>query len=457
MDECKKKCSFLRKKSKARTILLTILGVVMIAVTMCFNVFLASCGAYTAKGSFEVPILDAVDDLGGTRGDVERGENYLAHPDLVESDDGTIWCMYPEGHGRGPVITKKSTDFGKTWVDYTANTPESWKNSQETPILYNLHFVDDNGVENGLSTLLMTSGNPAWTLEEGQYIEPNGFNYSLSVDDGASWSEFTTLYDKKWAAATNKEVFDCIVAMASLTQLKEDGKFVNKWMGLFHDHNYVNYKTILTFEENADGSLKTDADGRYIANWSEPTPVFSQYQEIEHRYGFCEVEVIREPSTDGKTLSGDRLVAIARCNLKKSYSYMLVSTDEGQTWQTPKQLPIELCGDRHKAEYDPISQRFVISFRQLCVYKVAEAYTDSPTWTSIGWVGWVGSFEQLINGEHGDAVIVLGPTKDTDNGYAGTVYRDGEFLMVGYGAFSKDHPHAYIMSTKFRIDDIEKR
>ena len=40
--------------------------------------------------------------------------------------------------------------------------------------------------------------------------------------------------------------------MASLTRLKENGEFVDKWMGFFHDSDFYNYKTILTFDENGN-------------------------------------------------------------------------------------------------------------------------------------------------------------------------------------------------------------
>ncbi len=454
MDNTTEKNNVFWTKRRIKTVVITIVGLLMIAAMMCFNVFLATTSIYTAR-SFDVPVLDVVDDLGGTRQEIAKGDSYYAHPDLVEADDGTLWVMYPVGHGRGAVQTKKSTDFGATWTDYTQNTPVSWQDSQETPTLYNLHFVDDNGMETGESTLVLISGNPAWSYEP--RTEGNGFNYSTSTDNGETWSEFVTLYGEEWAEATGKTKFDCIVAMASLTQLKENGKFVNKWMGLFHDHEFFNYKSILTFETASDGSLLKDADGRYIANWSEPTPVWPEHRDAEKLYNFCEVEVIREPSADGTALTGDRLVAIARCNAKKSKSYMLISSDEGATWDTPKELPKELCGDRHKAEYDPKTKRFVISFRQLCVFHVAKAYSKHATCTSIGWVGWVGSFEQLVNGSAGDAVIVLGATSNTDNGYSGTFYRDGQFLMIGYGYFDKDHPTAYIMSAKFSIDKIAKK
>lgn len=44
-----------------------------------------------------------------------------------------------------------------------------------------------------------------------------------------------------------------IVAMASLIQLKDkNGNNIQKWMGVYHDVNYVNYKTYLTFDESGN-------------------------------------------------------------------------------------------------------------------------------------------------------------------------------------------------------------
>lgn len=39
--------------------------------------------------------------------------------------------------------------------------------------------------------------------------------------------------------------------MASLVQLKdEQGNYIQKWMGVFHDYGYVNFKSYLTFDED---------------------------------------------------------------------------------------------------------------------------------------------------------------------------------------------------------------
>ena len=65
-----------------------------------------------------------------------------------------------------------------------------------------------------------------------------------------------------------------IVAMSSLTQLKENGRFVDKWMGIFHDAKFTNFKTILTFDEQ--GNMR----------WSMPEPYFVQLlgAAICHQY-----------------------------------------------------------------------------------------------------------------------------------------------------------------------------
>ena len=71
--------------------------------------------------------------------DKEEGQ-YLGHVSSVLLEDGkTIVAVYPKGHGRGPVILKKSFDGGLTWTDRLP-LPESFKtslerNPQVTPIV----------------------------------------------------------------------------------------------------------------------------------------------------------------------------------------------------------------------------------------------------------------------------------------------------------------------------------
>ncbi len=121
--------------------------------------------------------------------------------------------------------------------------------------------------------------------------------------------------------------------MSSLTRLKENGEFVDKWMGLFHDRDFYNYKTILTFDQ--EGNMQ----------WSVPEKYFSAHREIEKSSNMCEVEVIR--SDRGK---GDELCLISRSNSKKINSLVSFSDDEGKTWSEPVEAPAAHNGERHKAD-----------------------------------------------------------------------------------------------------------
>ncbi|MGN1347561.1 MAG: hypothetical protein ACI4VI_01335, partial [Acutalibacteraceae bacterium] len=73
---------------------------------------------------------------------VDNSKDYVAHPDSVLLKNGNILTMYPEGHGKGAVQTKISTDNGLTWVEGVKNPPKSWADSRETPTVYRLQFTD---------------------------------------------------------------------------------------------------------------------------------------------------------------------------------------------------------------------------------------------------------------------------------------------------------------------------
>lgn len=175
---------------------------------------------------------------------VDDSESYLGHPDSVLLKNGDILTVYPHGHGKGAVLNKISADGGRSYTKNIASPPESWKKSLETPTVYRLEFSDGTP-----DKLILISANSKWPGMD----TPGGFNCSVSCDEGETWSEFETFYSR----ADGYELIP-IVAMASLTRLKENGKFVDKWMGFFHDGDFYNYKTILSFTP----------DGR--VQWSEP-------------------------------------------------------------------------------------------------------------------------------------------------------------------------------------------
>lgn len=393
---------------------------------------------------------------------VDKTNSYLGHPDIVLADDGTMFTAYPAGHGKGEVIMKSSTDFGDTWSERRSDLPSSWTTSQETPTLYNLHFTD------GSSKLLMVSGCPSWSADDEYYA--NGFNCSVSSDNGKTWSEFENFYGIEWAKSQPDQKddsslseyekqtlpnydengkalpYDVIVAMSSLTQLKENGKYVDKWMGTFHDYDFYNYTSILTFDEEGN------------PQWSAPRKFLSSQRETEQTANVCEIEIVRASAPND-----DKLILIARGNSRKTNSLISVSADEGNTWSELKELPYELTGDRHKAEYDSTTGKLLISFR-LVIPGVKKDIFSNSNFTGGYWVAWIGTFDDLLTYAEsgnkdqslGEKLLILGKTNDglADCGYSGTVCKDGVFVLHSYGKFSFGVSNPYIMQAKFKLSDV---
>lgn len=439
-----------KNKKTTMVILIALSAVVCVLAAVLFPLHFAT---YRIAGAFDEFLLDVVniEDTNAEIGIVDRTDSYLAHPDLLFVD-GKYICMYVSGHGKGEIVTKVSSD-GTNWGERIDGTPSSWTNSLETPTLYDLRFVDGEGAPTGEDALIMITGCPKWP---DKFIKEDGFQYSISADGGESWSEFTKCYGQQWGRA-----YDCIVAMSSLTQMKENGKFVNKWMGTFHDHKYVNYKTFLTFETDDNGDLIRDEQGRPVANWSVPERLFNDHRAYEKRYEICEVEVIRTPSEDGLTLSGDTLILLGRANRHLTGSVIMFSDDEGATWSAPRELPHELTGDRHKAEYDPVTKKLVVSFRQVVPAQFTSKIASGRKKTGEGWLGWVGDFDDLLSFRTdsptlGGKVLMLGREYGgkMDCGYSGTSCVNGTFCLVAYGRFDESASEPYIRYVKFDLRDI---
>lgn len=371
----------------------------------------------------------------------EGGERqYLGQPDMVMLDDNrTLITAYPVGHGCGPLVMKVSRDAGETWEEKT-DIPQCWEDSLETPTLYKLNMTD------GSTKLILITGRPNWHGNT-----TGGFCTSISEDGGESWSDYETFH-----STLNGRQNWTIVAMASLIQLKdENGNDIDKWMGVYHNYDYVNYKTYLTFDEQGN------------QHWSEPEPMLADYRGIESTYQMCEIGMLRSP--DGK-----RIVGLARSQSHNNPATLIYSDDEGKTWSKPMDLPGSLAGERHKAAYDPVSGRLLITFREICYDQNGNNQFDgSNDWVAGDWVAWVGTYEDLIGQNEGQYRILIAEdwannAKSGDTGYAGIVVQpDGTFILDSYGHWDKSFSQSwsggvttdlcYIRQAKFRLADIDRQ
>ena len=433
-----------------------VIGVIVVAIAISFYITKAKHSKFTGS-DYTIPELDLSEipqELEGTEYDylyqlsvVDDTNDYMAHPDSVLLKNRDILTVYPKGHGKGAILNKLSKDRGVSWSSSVENTPSSWENSLETPTVYRLEFSDGRP-----DKLILISANSKWPNMK----TPGGFECSVSEDEGKSWSEF-----KRFFSFEDDFSVIPIVAMASLTRLKENGVFVDKWMGLFHDSKFYNYKTILTFDN--EGNVQ----------WSTPEKYLAPHRKTEKTAQMCEIEVVR--SENG---IGDELCLIARSQSKKINSMISFSTDEGKTWSEPKEVPAALNGERHKAEYAS-DGRMLITFRSIERGRKAEAHAKKKDrrkgWISEGLVAWVGTYEDLKKGNEGQYRIKLAHIYDenqtspeyyacADTGYCGNVVLpDDTFVICGYGKFSASAKTAdgkkiktYITSKQINLKDTDK-
>jgi hypothetical protein len=364
---------------------------------------LTSQGAALAQSpAFSIPVVDLnADSARQVVVDREPGQ-YLGHPTTLLLEDGrTILCVYPKGHGKGPIVYKRSTDGGKTWSERLP-TPQSWETSKETPTLHRV--VDALGKKR----VIMFSG-----------LYP--IRMAVSEDDGATWSELNKIGD-----------FGGIVAMGDVIPRKRSP---GHYLAFFHD------------------------DGRFFADGKKSTGVFTMYQTLSTDGGLtwgtpkaiqssgevhlCEPGIIRSP--DGK-----QLAMLLRENRRVKNSHVMFSNDEGETWSEPKELRGSMTGDRHTGKYAP-DDRLFISFRD-----VPRKGTTSPT--AGDWVGWVGTYDDILAGRDGQYRVRLKDnTKANDCAYPGVeILPDGTFVTTTYGHWDAGE-QPYILSVRFKLNELDAK
>ncbi|MFL3051006.1 MAG: sialidase family protein [Candidatus Neomarinimicrobiota bacterium] len=349
-----------------------------------------------AENFYHIPVID-LDHRKDLQVIVDKEEGvYLGHTSTVLLEDGkTILAVYPKGHGKGAIVYKRSEDGGKTWSP-RLSVPENWSTSKEVPTIHRV--IDSKGIKR----LIMWSGfYPA--------------RLALSSDDGLSWSSLKKVGD--WGG---------IVVMGSVEALKKTGHY----LAVFHDDGRfftkegkgdVEFTLYQTF--STDGGL----------TWSFPKGFYSN-----STIHLCEPGVIRSPD-------GNQLAMLLRENSRTKNSHIMFSNDEGKTWSLPRELPLELTGDRHTGRYTNDGKLF-ISFRDMA--------KDSPTRGD--WVAWVGDYEDLTAGNLGDYRIRIKDNHNSwDSSYPGVeVLPNGTIVATTYGHWEVGIP-PYIISVQIDLKHVK--
>lgn len=350
---------------------------------------------------FAVPIID----LSGQTDrqvvvDREPGQ-YLGHPTTLLLEDGrTILCVYPQGHGKGAIVYKRSEDGGKTWSGRLP-TPANWATSQETPTLHRV--VDATGKRR----VILFSG-----------LYP--IRMAVSEDDGRTWSDLQPVGD--WGG---------IVAMASVIERKTGA---GHYLAMFHDDGRFRHpdgkaKGLFTLFQSVseDGGL----------HWSVPEAIYAS-----SAVSLCEPGVIRSPD-------GRQIAALLREDSRRKNSHIIFSDDEGKTWTEPRELPGSLAGDRHVGQYGR-DGRIFLSFRD-----VPPRSGESPTRGD--WVGWVGTYADLVHGREGQYRVRLQDnTLEDDCAYPGVEHLpDDTFVVTTYGHWTQGET-PYILSVRLTLAELDE-
>lgn len=328
--------------------------------------------------------------------DREPGK-YLGHPTTVLLEDGkTMLIVYPQGHGKGAILYKRSTDGGKTWSERLP-TPANWATSLETPTIY--RTLDPSGKK----LLIMFSG-----------MYP--IRMASSADDGAHWTELAPIGK-----------YGGIVAMGSVIPLKTGA---GHYLAMFHDDGrYFTEKGEKTASRTLYQTFSTDGG----LTWGTPEKVYHSTDIF-----LCEPGAVRSP--DGKEIA-----VLLRENTRKKNSHVIFSRDEGKTWTDPKELPRELTGDRHWGKYTADGRLF-LSFRD----------TASASPTQGDWVGWVGRYEDIAAGKPGQYRVRLKDNSHKwDCAYPGVeVLPDDTIVTTTYGHWVQGEP-PYILSVRFKLKNTD--
>lgn len=320
---------------------------------------------------------------------------YQGHPTTVLLPDGkTMYCVWTFNHGGPCGPMKRSDDGGLTWSSQL-DVPDNWSEVHNCPTIYRLPDPQ---------------GNHRLFVFGGQGLDGK-INESYSEDQGKTWTSMESIGLEGVMPFCTIMPIGKGNKLLAMTNIRRPGE---------------------TVEERSNVVAQSiSEDGGFT--WSE-------WEVVLDIPGLkpCEPELVRSPK-------GDQLLCLIRENAERVALYM-TSDDEGKTWTEAKALPPGLYGDRHKAKYAQ-DGRLVVVFR--------DTGKESPTRNHF--VGWIGKYEDIVNGKDGQYRLkLLHSYKGGDCGYPGLeLLPDGTFVATTYVKFRPGPEKNSVVSARFQLSETD--
>lgn len=324
-------------------------------------------------------------------------DTYQGHATTLLMPDGkTMFCVWCLGHGGTCGPMKRSEDGGLTWSDLLT-VPDNWRQTRNCPAIYRL--VDPEGT----ARLLVFAGQgPGGTMHQAH-----------SDADGRKWTPMTCTGLTTVMPFCTIESVDGGKRLLGMTNTRRPGETVEK------------RSNVVAQSFSTDGGL----------TWSRPWEVVLDIPGCVP----CEPWLIRSP--DGK-----QLLCIMRENNRSYNCWMMTSDDEGRTWSKARQLPAALSGDRHASRYTADGRLF-IAFR--------DTARQSPTRNHF--VGWVGTYDDIIAGREGQyRVKLLHSHAGSDCGYAAVErLADGTIIATTYVKYRPGPQQHSVVSVRLKLEELD--
>lgn len=345
---------------------------------------------------------------------IAQGTNDIrqGHPTTLLMPDGkTIYVTWNLGHG-GPIgQLKKSVDGGRTWGDLL-KVPDNWSQYENCPPLYLL--TDPDGKER-----LFIFANRK-ILEDGE--KTYQMYQSFSEDGGKNWNDMyaTPLVGSDGVLSENS--MPPTVMPFTAIEPVENGKALIGVSNLRRVGEYGR-SNVLSQSRSEDGGL----------SWSHWRVIL----DLGPEFYPCEPELIRSPD-------GNQLLMIIRENNRAYNSWIMVSNKEGKTWSEPYQATASVTMDRHQAAYTP-DGRLVIVGRDVAEQSPSRGH----------FAGWVGRYEDLLEGREGLFRVKLLHTHQTTEYPGLEILADETFVATNSVAYREGENYS-VVCTRFQLEELDR-